>query len=133
MARLLTPYSAASLSLSTPTASGPRPSPMKLFTKIISAVYLGPVLAMLQAQVQPGMRAQATALMIFVNNFIGLGLGPLAVGVLSDKLAAEYGARSLAIALTLLSLLSFWAAFHYLISARRLGDSVLAGESSPQA
>jgi len=99
----------------------------------LAAVYLGPVLAMLQAQVQPGMRAQATALMIFVNNFIGLGLGPLAVGVLSDKLAAEYGARSLAIALTLLSLLSFWAAFHYLISARRLGDTTLAGESSPLA
>ena len=40
----------------------------------LAAVYLGPVLAMLQSLVQPAMRAQATALMIFVNNFIGLGI-----------------------------------------------------------
>ena len=57
---------------------------------------------------------------LVLNNFIGLGIGPLAVGVISDQLAAQYGARSLAIALTLLSLLSLWAAFHYLVSAGKL-------------
>ena len=86
----------------------------------LAAVYLGPVLAMLHFLVQPGMRAQATALMIFVNNFVGLGIGPLAVGMISDELSTDYGARSLAIGLTFLSMLSLWATVHYLIAASRL-------------
>ena len=37
-------------------------------------------------------RATASALMLFVMNLIGLGLGPLCVGLLSDVLAGSLGA-----------------------------------------
>jgi predicted MFS family arabinose efflux permease len=116
IAAIATPFFVATFNAS----SGPWALVFMLPSISLAAVYLGPVLAMLQALVQPGMRAQATALMIFVNNFVGLGLGPLAVGVISDRLSPAYGERSLAIALTLLSFLSLWAALHYLVSARAL-------------
>ena len=46
------------------------------------------------------MRAKATAISLLVSNLIGAGLGPLAVGMLSD---AHGGANSLRFALLWLS------------------------------
>ncbi|GIS02675.1 MAG: hypothetical protein CM15mP103_12260 [Gammaproteobacteria bacterium] len=39
----------------------------------------------------PGMRAMASAILYFVLNIIGLGLGPLTVGILSDAFASTFG------------------------------------------
>ena len=45
------------------------------------------------------MRALASAILLFVLNIIGLGLGPWSVGVLSDLLNPSLGAESLRYAL----------------------------------
>ena len=90
----------------------------------LTAVYIGPGLAMLQGLVRPQMRALSAAVLILVSNLFGLGLGPLAVGVISDRLSAEYGAGSLSIALTLLSMISFWAAWHFYLAAKHLPEGV---------
>ena len=59
----------------------------------------------------------ALAVLLFVNNLIGLGLGPQVVGFLSDALRPDFGVDSLRYALigalsiaSLLSALLFFAA-----------------------
>jgi MFS family permease len=57
----------------------------------VLAVYLGPTYAMIQSLVAPSMRATAIAIMLFIVNLIGLGLGPLTVGMVSDHLTPAMG------------------------------------------
>ncbi|WP_337188173.1 MFS transporter [Phenylobacterium sp.] len=49
-----------------------------------SAAY-GPAFAMIQIIAEPRLRAFATASSLLVSNLVGAGLGPLAVGILSDS------------------------------------------------
>ena len=58
---------------------------------LLNSLWSGPVYAAVQGMVQPRTRATAVAVLLFVVNLIGLGLGPLAVGVLSDVLATAGG------------------------------------------
>lgn len=69
-----------------------------LFLVIAAAVqqlYLAPTFAVANNVAEPRMRATSVSLMSFVWNLIGLGFGPLIVGVLSDRFGralAEGGA-----------------------------------------
>jgi predicted MFS family arabinose efflux permease len=83
--------------------------------------YLGPTFAMVQSLVDPAMRATAAALLLLVINLVGLGAGPIAVGVLSDLQVMPYfGADSLRMALFVVSPLCIWAAYHYRAAARTI-------------
>jgi MFS family permease len=53
---------------------------------ICASVYLGPSLAITHHLVPPSMRAMSSAVLFFILNMLGLGLGPLLVGYLSDYL-----------------------------------------------
>ena len=50
----------------------------------LAAAYLGPSLAVTHSLVPPGMRAMSSAVLFLILNMIGLGLGPLLVGMASD-------------------------------------------------
>ncbi len=50
----------------------------------LGTLWYGPVYGTAQSVVPPHMRATAAAILLFIINLIGLGLGPLAVGILSD-------------------------------------------------
>ncbi len=54
---------------------------------ILGTLWYGPVYATAQSIAPAHMRATASAIMLFIINLVGLGLGPLAVGILSDYLA----------------------------------------------
>jgi MFS family permease len=56
--------------------------------------YYGPTYACVQALVRPQARAMATAVMLFAQNLIGLGLGPLFFGMLSDAFQPRAGSDS---------------------------------------
>jgi len=56
---------------------------------LLGSMWLGPAYGVVQSLVRPQTRATATAVLLFVANLIGLGLGPLAVGILSDVLSAQ--------------------------------------------
>ncbi|WP_374468945.1 spinster family MFS transporter [Phenylobacterium sp.] len=56
----------------------------------LGTLWYGPVYGTGQSVVPPHMRATAAALLLFIINLIGLGLGPLAVGVLSDLMANSF-------------------------------------------
>jgi MFS transporter, Spinster family, sphingosine-1-phosphate transporter len=51
---------------------------------LLNSIWYGPVYASIQGLVGPQSRATAVALMLFVLNMVGLGLGPFTVGALSD-------------------------------------------------
>lgn len=92
---------------------------MILPTLLVSALF-GPVFATTQTLVPAEMRATAAAVLLFVINIIGLGLGPQAVGILSDLLRPQYGVDSLRYALLSVSMLTIVGAALYWIAARSL-------------
>jgi len=85
-----------------------------------SAIYAGPVLAAVQTMTPESLRATTTAIFLFVTNLIGLGLGPVFVGMLSDTFKASAGVNSLRWALLVTVSLNVWAAAHYWRAARYL-------------
>ena len=61
---------------------------------ILNSFYYGPSYALAQQLVKPEQRALATSLVVFGQNLIGLGLGPLFFGMLSDALKPVAGVES---------------------------------------
>jgi predicted MFS family arabinose efflux permease len=84
------------------------------------AMWLGPVFATTQNLVRPDMRALASALLLFVVNLIGLGIGPQAVGVLNDLLAPTAGVGAVRYSLLIVGVMNVWASVHFALAARTL-------------
>ncbi len=86
----------------------------------LGLAWLGPVIAAIQHLVPPNMRATASAVFLFINNLIGIGIGTVAIGWLSDLLSARYGDDALRY--SILAGTSFYAiaAVLFFISARTL-------------
>ena len=61
----------------------------------LGLAWLGPVISTIQHLVRPDMRAAASAIFLFINNLIGIGLGTYALGAVSDLLQGRYGDDSL--------------------------------------
>ena len=94
---------------------------------ILFNVYLGNSLAMTHALVGLRMRAVASAILFFLINLIGMGLGPWGVGLLSDMLFAELGNESLRYAmLYLLPAAMGWSAVHFLFASKTLQEDLAA-------
>ncbi len=82
--------------------------------------YLGPCLAISHALVPPAMCALTSAILFFVLNLIGLGLGPLTAGLLSDYFTGIYGADGLRYALIVVVFLSSPAVLCFYLAGRKL-------------
>ncbi len=87
---------------------------------ILFSLNMGAILTVIQGVVGVELRALSSAVYYFVLNLIGMGLGPLAVGMLSDYLTPAYGDFSLRYALALVALVYlicmyfYWKAGEYL-------------------
>lgn len=90
----------------------------------LGAMYLGPTIALTHGIVSVRMRALASAILFFVLNLVGLGLGPLITGMVSDLLAPRFGGQSLRYALALMSVVYIWSTFHYLMAARTIREDL---------
>lgn len=91
-----------------------------------SNIYLAPVLAQTQSLVALRMRGVASALMLLILNMIGLGLGPLTVGYVSDLLAPHFADESMRYSLMIIcAVLLPWAAWHYYLAGQSI-DADLA-------
>ena len=73
----------------------------------------GPVFSAIQSLVNERMRSVALALIFLLTYLIGYGLGPIAVGVLSDLLVPSFGQESLRYASVLFAPGFLWVAYHY--------------------
>jgi len=74
---------------------GPAAFVFFLLPAALQLVWLGPVIMAIQQLVPPTMRSLASAIFLFINNLLGLGLGALLLGLASDRLAARFGSESL--------------------------------------
>jgi MFS family permease len=86
----------------------------------LGLAWLGPVLSAIQHVVTPNMRATASAIFLFINNLIGIGVGTVAIGFLSDSLQQRFGDDSLKYAILAGTSFYLIAAVLFFLSARPL-------------
>ena len=100
-------------------------------TTVMINTYLGPCLAISHALVPPAMRALTSAVLFLVLNLIGLGLGPLTVGLLSDFYSGYFGNDSLRYAMLTAGMVGIPAILLFYMAAKRL-PADLARRTSQQ-
>ncbi len=82
--------------------------------------YVAPALALVQNLTPPRSRATAAAVLMLMFNIVGLGLGPLFAGMVSDALKPEHGDASLRWALMALMPFAVAAGFAQFAMTRHL-------------
>jgi MFS family permease len=87
---------------------------------VLAIFYAGPTFAMAQSLARLRMRALASAVILFIINLIGLGLGPQTVGILNDLFAESAGDDAIRYSLLCVTAVNFWAVAHSLRGARTL-------------
>ena len=102
-----------------------------------SAAYLAPSITATYGLVGIRERALASAVLLFIINLIGLGLGPLLAGIASDQLRQMFLERGLTEAqalgaglrwsLRIIVAVNLWSAAHYFIAARTLRAEEVKG------
>jgi MFS family permease len=90
----------------------------------LASLYYGPTYSSVQGLADPQARAMASAVLLFFQNLIGLGLGPLRVGMLSDALKPAYGEDSVRYVLYAASLMSLIPAYFFWRCSLRLNDEL---------
>jgi len=92
----------------------------------MNIMYYGPVYACVQGLVRPELRAVAASVMLFSQNLIGLGLGPLFFGMLSDAFKPMAGADSVQWVLFGAAWLGLFPAFFFWRASLRLAPEMAA-------
>jgi MFS family permease len=87
----------------------------------IANMYVGPLWAVPQNLVPPEMRATTSAILLFILNLAGLGLGSFAVGALNDLLAGSYGELAIRWSLLLVVCAGAVASIFYVLAGRHAG------------
>lgn len=99
----------------------------------ISASGAGVMLSAAQTYVEPHRRATALAVLMLLSALLGLGVGPVAVGALSDVLTPRWGAESLRYALMVIACVPLWASLHFWLAARSAQGWTLPTETPAHA
>ncbi|MGZ3873070.1 MAG: spinster family MFS transporter [Mucilaginibacter sp.] len=86
----------------------------------LQSVYLGPSLSVAHSLVPASMRALTSAVFFLVINLVGLGFGPLVVGIISDLLKPALGMESLRWALSIIIVISLASALLFFSAAKKL-------------
>ena len=91
----------------------------------LSAAYLGAVLAVSHNLVNGRMRAMTSAVLFFVLNLIGLGLGPVIVGFLSDVFTRNGMVAPLGTAMLICgTVAAIWSVTHYILAANKVREDI---------
>ena len=95
---------------------------LSLFLPFMIGVMQGPPsFAVAQSLADVRMRAMAAALLLLITNLVGGGIGPQAVGIMSDYLAAQYNEDSLRYSLLAISLVfGLWSSLHYFLAGKTI-------------
>lgn len=94
---------------------------------MLNFTYYGPTYACVQGLVRPEARAMAAAVMLFAQNLIGLGLGPLLFGMMSDAFKPIAGDESVRWVLYGAAWLGLIPAFFFWRASLRLKDELKSG------
>ena len=95
---------------------------LSLFLPFMIGVMQGPPsFAVAQGLADVRMRAMAAALLLLITNLIGGGIGPQAVGIMSDYLADQFNRDSLRYSLLAVSLVfGLWSSLHYFLAGKTI-------------
>lgn len=106
----------------------------------LGATYLGPSISTTHQLVGVRERAVSGALLLFVLNLIGIGLGPMLTGVISDALRERFvlggmeleaaRADGLKYALCIMSMANVWSAYHYFRAAKTLREDIATSHAT---
>ena len=91
-----------------------------MIIQALSFVMMGPLVSSLQHIVGPNMRATTSAIALFINNLVGIGLGNLLIGILSDVLSAQFAEEALRYSIASGVIFYIFAAILFLYAARNL-------------
>jgi MFS family permease len=100
---------------------------MLIIPTILNSTYYGPAYGCVQGLVRREARAVAASLVVFGQNLIGLGLGPLAFGMLSDALQPMAGTDSVRWVLYGAAWLGLIPAFFFWRASLRLKAELKSG------
>jgi MFS family permease len=110
-------------------------------SSLLTAMYLGPSIAVTHSLIPAKIRAFSSAILLLILNIIGLGLGPLIIGLLSDYFEPSYGKESLRYAFlstfftgSVSILLFYLASKHYIkeaiyVQKKKLTNTVTANNN----
>jgi predicted MFS family arabinose efflux permease len=97
---------------------------------LLAAMYVGPMLSMIQGLVMLRMRATASAILLFMVNMFGLGAGPLLVGFLNDRLSDRFGLEAIRYSLLVVGIIGGLAGVFFLLASRTLREDLLARDEA---
>lgn len=82
----------------------------------MTSTWASPTMALFQAILPANMRASGNALLGFFQNLVGIGIGPLIVGILNDALNPTFGIDAIKYSLTIVSIGFVGSAVFYILS-----------------
>ena len=96
--------------------------PLLLIPNALNILWLGPIATAVQHLVAQPLRATASASFLLINNLVGLGIGPMLIGALSDLFKERYGSEALRYAAV--SVVGFYlvAAILMMLAVRRMRE-----------
>jgi MFS family permease len=86
----------------------------------LGGIFMGPAVATLHDRAPVALRPIVSAVFLVLVNFIGLGLGPLLTGAISQFVFASLGEDSLRYALVVLQFAGVWGGLHFYFAGRYL-------------
>lgn len=95
----------------------------------LSVLYSAPTHAIVQNLVAPARRSVSSAIVLLVLNLVGLGGGPLAIGMISDWATPRYGDDALGVAFLAVTPVFVLAALAYYMTSRTLSPAAEARAS----
>ncbi len=99
-----------------------------IVASLTNTLYLGPCIALSHSLVPPSMRALTSAILLFVLNMIGLGMGPFFTGFMSDFLQPAFGDQNLRYAMVITTMMKLIAAAMFFMAAKYLVEDLTRKE-----
>lgn len=99
-----------------------------LFTTLLGGLWVAPFYAVVQNLAGPDLRAFAAAVASLIINVVGLSAGPYVGGLLSDDLAPSFGAGSLGISMSLLTITYVIGVVFFMLALRTVEADVAQAE-----
>jgi len=96
---------------------------------VLAAMYVGPMLWMVQGLVKLRMRAMASAILLFILNMVGLGLGPFLIGFMNDQLADRFGVEAIRYSLLVVGMVGVPSSAFFLLASRTLREDLRARDA----
>lgn len=86
----------------------------------LHSMFLGPVISVSHSLVPASMRAFTSAILFLVINLVGLGFGPLLVGIVSDLLKPSLGVESLRWAMASTTIIAVISVSLFFVSVKKM-------------